>query len=249
MKEEQISVFDIFKIGIGPSSSHTLGPWRAAEQFVYVLEQKGKLKDVKEICVDLYGSLAKTGHGHGTDRAVILGLCGYDPVTMDTSLINGILDQVATDCRISLKGDKKINFIPKKDVVFHMDQALPFHPNGLIFSATCDHELVISETYYSIGGGFVIQEGEREGEDPKSSFILPFPISYAYELLKWHRMTRKKISEIVLENEKMWKAESAIKADLLHIWYTMKACIYAGCHTGGVLPGGLHVQRRAFQMN
>jgi L-serine dehydratase len=249
MKEEQISVFDIFKIGIGPSSSHTLGPWRAAEQFVEVLQKNGKLADVQEISVHLYGSLAKTGHGHGTDMAVILGLCGYDPVTMDTSSIDGILSKIGTDCVIHLKNVKMITFSPSKHVVFHMNQALPFHPNGLVFSATCVQGLVLSETYYSIGGGFVIQQSDQTATIQACGVTLPFPISYAYELLKWHKMTGENISQIVLENEKVWKDESAIKADLLHIWYTMKACIYAGCHKGGVLPGGLHVQRRAFQMN
>jgi L-serine dehydratase len=249
MKEEQISVFDIFKIGIGPSSSHTLGPWRAAEQFIQVLEQKGKLETVNQITVHLYGSLAKTGHGHGTDMAVILGLSGYDPVTMDTSRIDEILTQISTDCSISLAEDIKIGFTPSKHVIFHMDHTLPFHPNGLVFSAVCDNDKEISETYYSIGGGFVIQDQEAVSVAYDSNVSLPFPISYAYELLKWHHMTGKKISEIVLENEKVWKVESVIKADLLHIWYTMKACIYAGCHKEGVLPGGLHVQRRAYLMN
>ena len=162
MKEERISVFDIFKIGIGPSSSHTLGPWRAAQLFLKSLEKTVGLNNVLSVRVLLYGSLAKTGRGHGTDIAVILGLSGYDPVTIDTADIDRILAEIATNEIIFLQGDMKISFAPKKDVAFQIKESLPFHPNGITFIADCGDNGEISETYYSIGGGFVIQEDSKE---------------------------------------------------------------------------------------
>jgi len=248
MKEERISVFDIFKIGIGPSSSHTLGPWRAAQLFLKSLVKTVGLNNVLSVKVLLYGSLAKTGRGHGTDIAVILGLSGYDPVTIDTADIDRILAEIATNEIIFLQGDMKISFAPKKDVAFQIKESLPFHPNGITFIADCGDKGKISETYYSIGGGFVIQEDSKE-ENSTEMPVLPYPIDYSSDLLKWHEISGKSIWEIVLENEKVWREESVIRKELLNIWHVMRECIFHGSQTGGTLPGGLNVKRRAADLN
>ncbi|MCE6992911.1 L-serine ammonia-lyase [Dyadobacter sp. CY323] len=247
MKEERISVFDIFKIGIGPSSSHTLGPWRAAQQFLTRLNSRIELASVRNVQVHLYGSLAKTGKGHGTDIAVILGLSGYDPVTVETDSIDRILADIASSETISLHGEMSLRFTPKEDVVFHKSESLPFHPNGVSFVAECGSNGTFEETYYSIGGGFVIQEGEEKNE--KHSVSLPYPIDYASDLLQWHRISGKEIWEIVLENEKAWRPEPVVRKDLMHIWHVMQDSIFHGCQNQGVLPGGLLVQRRAAALN
>src|SRR5215831_15189225 len=158
---EPISVFDIFKIGIGPSSSHTLGPWRAAQRFIHSLQEKNCLDDVTEVEVLLYGSLAKTGHGHGTDVAVQLGLSGDDTVTFDVNNITAKINDIASMKKILLGGLHEINFDPKEDIDFLITESLPFHPNGLSFLAHLKNGNHLAETYYSVGGGFVIKEGEE----------------------------------------------------------------------------------------
>lgn len=248
MTSERISVFDIFKIGIGPSSSHTLGPWRAAQQFLNVVKEKGLLESVQEVTVHLYGSLAKTGRGHGTDIAVILGLSGYDPVTIETSSIDRILADIAASESMLLHGEMQICFNPKTNVVFHKSETLPFHPNGLGFEARCGNGERVQETYYSIGGGFVIQEG-REATASTRPAGIPYPVDRASDLLEWHRMTGKDIWELVLENERVWKSDEAIRHDMLNIWRVMQESIFLGCQSKGILPGGLHVQRRAAALN
>ncbi|MCE7059607.1 L-serine ammonia-lyase [Dyadobacter sp. CY343] len=247
MKEERISVFDMFKIGIGPSSSHTLGPWRAAQRFLNVVKSRAELESVQMVNVHLYGSLAKTGKGHGTDIAVILGLSGYDPVTIETAAIDQILEDIAATETTMLHGEMQIGFAPKDHVIFHKNEALPFHPNGLKFVADCGDSGIIQETYFSIGGGFVIQEGEKDTS--ATPVHLPFPIDYAADLLKWHKSSGKAIWEIVLENEKVWRNEDAIRSELMNIWRVMQDSIFLGCITSGELPGGLHVKRRAAELN
>ena len=248
MKEERISVFDIFKIGVGPSSSHTLGPWRAAQQFLNKLEGTAGLQNVESVKVYLYGSLAKTGKGHGTDIAVILGLSGHDPVTIDTTLIDSILAEIASKETILLQGDMKISFTPKSDVVFQMKESLPFHPNGLTFTAQCGSYGECSETYFSIGGGFVIQEDSKD--DSITEMVdLPYPVDYAADLLKWHKQTGNPIWQIVMDNELTWREEPEIRKDLMNIWHIMRESIFHGTQTDGILPGGLHVQRRAAALN
>ncbi len=246
MYKERISVFDIFKIGVGPSSSHTLGPWRAAQFFTLSLSKAG-FSSVRQVSVSLYGSLAKTGKGHGSDIAVLLGLSGYDPVTIDTSRINAIVDEINSQKRILLGGDTAIDFNPSEDLTLFKNESLPEHPNGMIFKAVNDAGEIMSETYYSVGGGFV----RREGEEPDSTVQaqLPYPIDYASDLMKWYDLTGKRISDIVMDNEKRWRDEDGVKKGLLGIWRVMKECIYKGAHTPGVLPGGLYVQRRAAQIN
>lgn len=246
MNDERISVFDIFKIGIGPSSSHTLGPWRAAQQFLNVVRQSAGLEKVQSVNVFLYGSLAKTGKGHGTDIAVILGLAGYDPVTIVTTDIDTILADITQNETLLLDANIPIPFLPKKDVVFCMKESLPFHPNGLTFTAVCEDQ-EITETYFSIGGGFVIQEDAAPEQQQVS--VLPYPVDYAADLLKWHRQCERPIWEIVLENERFWRDETTIRAELLNIWHVMRSSIFQGSQTQGVLPGGLNVKRRAADLN
>ncbi len=247
MSYEPISVFDIFKIGVGPSSSHTLGPWRAAQSFVRSLEHKGLLPEVKRIQVLLYGSLAKTGKGHGTDIAVELGLSGYDPVQIDTASIPDIVESIKENKIIRLVGGIQLAFDPVKDIEFLVQDALPYHPNALSFLADFKVSEPLAETYYSVGGGFI----EKEGQLPAASSAsqLPFPIDSANDLLHWCMKTGMTIHEVVLENERVWRGDQAIKADLLEIWRVMKECMFKGCHTGGTLPGGLLVSRRAAALN
>lgn len=247
MANEAISVFDMFKIGIGPSSSHTLGPWRAALRFIEQLHTYRSLKDVVELKVLLYGSLAKTGKGHGTDIAVIFGLSGEDPVTMDVESITPKLQDINAARKLLLGGKYLIDFNPAEDVIFLFNELLPYHPNGLTFLARFKNGETISETYYSIGGGFVVKEGEEGSTSGKIE--LPFPINHADDLMHWCMKTGLSIHEVVMENENTWRSEAATKSGVLNIWETMKTCIYRGCHTRGQLPGGLRVIRRAFDLN
>lgn len=237
----------MFKIGIGPSSSHTLGPWRAALRFLDGLRVKGQLQSVQSVQVLLYGSLAKTGKGHGTDVAVMLGLCGEDPVTFDVNAITPRMESLATGKRMLLAGEFDIPFDPAKDVVFLMNESLPAHPNALTFLCTLSDGQQIAETYYSIGGGFVIKEGE--GDSAGEMVDLPFPIDHASDLLHWCIKTGLPISEVVLENELAWRPEAETRAGVLRIWDVMRECIYRGAHIGGTLPGGLDVKRRAAPLN
>ncbi len=247
MSHEAISVFDIFKIGVGPSSSHTLGPWRAAQRFTQSLLQQGLLQKVIKIEVLLYGSLAKTGQGHGTDVAVQLGLSGDDPVTFDVNSISKKITDIQHTKKISLSGIYEINFDPSEHIHFLYTESLPYHPNALAFLVTLDNGLTFAETYYSIGGGFVEKEGERA--NIKSEISLPFPINTANDLLHWCMKTGLSIHEVVSENEHSWRSEADTREGLLKIWKVMYECIFRGCHTEGVLPGGLQVKRRAASLN
>lgn len=246
MLQEAISVFDIFKIGVGPSSSHTLGPWRAAQRFVNTLVENGQLEFVTSLRVLLYGSLAKTGKGHGTDVAVQLGLSGDDPVTFEVDKIDSKINSIAETKRLLLGGKHEIPFNPAEDIDFLITETLPFHPNALSFLATFQNGDSISETYYSIGGGFVVKEGEDKADD---HVHLPFPVNTAAELLHWCMKTGLSIHEVVMENENTWRSEDETKAGVLKIWHVMKDCTFRGCYTEGVLPGGLNVKRRAALLN
>jgi len=248
MKREQISVFDIFKIGIGPSSSHTLGPWRAAQQFVQLLEQQGVLSLVTGIKILLYGSLAKTGKGHGTDIAILLGLSGDDPVTFDVNAIGEKISSIHTTHKLMLGAKQPISFYAEDDLLFLFTESLPYHPNAVTFQAFLSNETAISATFYSIGGGFVVKEGEQQGQS-KNEVDLPFPIETAGDLLHWCIKTGLKISEVVMENELAWRSEQDTRAGILNIFRVMKECMYRGCHTIGHLPGGLNVARRAAKLN
>lgn len=247
MSHEAISVFDMFKIGVGPSSSHTLGPWRAASLFLVSLKQRNLLEKVTNLKVLLYGSLAKTGKGHGTDIAVQLGLSGDDPVTFDVNKINSKIKDIKTRKKLVLNGTQVIDFDPEDDIEFLKNESLSFHPNALTFLAIINTGEHIAETYYSIGGGFVKREGEEPNKNAET--ILPFPINDAENLLHWCMKTGLSISEVVMENENAWRPEQKTREGLLNIWRVMKECLYKGCHTEGSLPGGLNVKRRAALLN
>ncbi len=247
MSHEAISVFDMFKIGVGPSSSHTLGPWRAAQRFTASLQQKNILDDVKNIQVLLYGSLAKTGVGHGTDIAVQLGLSGDDPVTFDVHNIAAKMNDIKQMKKILLAGKHEIDFDPTEDIEFLFSESLPYHPNALTFLVSLNNGDTIAETYYSVGGGFVVKEGEDSNST--EDVTLPFPINTANDLLHWCMKTGMNISDVVMENENVWRSEKETKDGLLNIWRVMKECIYRGCHADGMLPGGLQVKRRAASLN
>ncbi|MBC6489934.1 L-serine ammonia-lyase [Flavihumibacter stibioxidans] len=247
MPYEPISVFDIFKIGVGPSSSHTLGPWRAAQSFTRFLREKHSLADIISVKVLLYGSLAKTGKGHGTDLAVQLGLMGEDPVSCDVEAINSKIETIRSEKAIRLAGEILVAFNPQEDIVFLMNESLPFHPNAVCFLAGFENGEQHAATYYSVGGGFVQQEGEFVSG--KDQVQLAFPIDNAEDLLHWCRKTGLAIHEIVLENEQSWRGEEETRAGVMRIWEVMKNCIYRGCHVEGVLPGGLNVRRRAASLN
>ncbi|MBA4293623.1 L-serine ammonia-lyase [bacterium] len=241
MLREAISVFDIFKIGVGPSSSHTLGPWRAAMIFLRDLG----ITDIERVQIDLYGSLAKTGKGHGTDIAVQLGLMEWDPKSCDVEAISGAISNISETKRLTVRG-KEIVFDPKQDIVFHMDESLPFHPNGVRFTAWGDGREE-SSTQYSVGGGFVVTENEElKGA---RCLILPYPVESAGELEGHCARSGLDIPGVSLANEDRWRKRDETESGLDEIWETMKACIYRGCHTDGVLPGGLNVTRRAKAQN
>lgn len=240
-----ISVFDMLKIGVGPSSSHTLGPWRAAQQFVEVLKERQFFNSIDRVKVDLYGSLSLTGKGHATDIAVLLGLSGEDPVYMDVSKIDSIVANIQTKEQLHLNAEKNILF-ENSDVAFHRD-FLPYHANGLTFRGFVDSKEVVTETYYSIGGGFVVQEGDDKPVASMDRKHFPFPIEKAKQLETYCKNEGLSISEIVWKNELELRSENEINKELRHIWDTMLECMYLGCHTEGKLPGGLNVKRRAFE--
>lgn len=248
-KIECISVFDMLKIGVGPSSSHTLGPWRASQRWIEELKNEKHFNEILSIKIHLYGSLSLTGIGHATNLATVLGLCGHDPVTMDTNQIDPEIGFIKATKQLKLNDELFLIFDFEKDIIFHK-KFLDFHPNAITYEALLNNEEVVTSTFYSIGGGFVVKE-ERENalqniEDFKS---FPFPIETASELLAHCKAEKKSISEIVLENERSLRSDKEIDENLKAIWEVMLASMYEGCHTEGILPGGLNVTRRAPKMN
>ncbi len=246
--EECISVFDMLKIGVGPSSSHTLGPWRGAERFLNELREENILSKVTRIKIDLFGSLSLTGRGHATDFAVMLGLTGADPEYIPIENIDKTISEIKKKKQLHLAGEILIPFDMETDIVFNKN-FLPFHSNGFTFTAYTP-ETEYESTFYSIGGGFVVKE-ERANAIKKEIIkcAFPFPIQNAVELLDYTIQENKSISEIVYENEKSMRTEENIHSELMRIWNTMLECMYIGCHSEGILPGGLNVRRRAFDMH
>lgn len=246
---ECISIFDMLKIGIGPSSSHTLGPWRAAERWISELKSDGHFESVEKIKVQVYGSLSLTGKGHATDYAIMLGLSGADPVKIPVDNIHKIVAHI--------KETKILNFSAERQVVFDAEEHiqfnrafLPFHANGLKFEATLDNGSKKSKTYYSIGGGFVIAEERKNAKKKIATFNkFPYPVQKGDELLAYCQKEQKSISEIVLKNERSLRSDTEIDTQIQSVWNTMLECMYIGCHTEGHLPGGLNVRRRAFDMH
>jgi L-serine dehydratase len=247
--EECISVFDMLKIGVGPSSSHTLGPWRAAERFLSELRDNNKFELVNYIKVDLYGSLSLTGKGHATDLAIMLGLSGQDPEYIPIQNIEKIIKEIKDKNLILLGNELGVPFFSEEDIIFNKN-FLPYHANGLTFTAHLLDDTEYASTFYSIGGGFVVKE-ERANAKKKMEIkcAFPYPIQNAEELLQYTINLNKSISEVVYENEKSMRSEDEIHHELMRIWKTMLECMYIGCHSEGILPGGLNVRRRAFDMH
>ncbi|WP_418510058.1 L-serine ammonia-lyase [Corallibacter sp.] len=246
---ECISVFDMLKIGVGPSSSHTLGPWRAAERWIKELKDKNRFDKVEKISVDLYGSLSLTGKGHATDYAVMLGLSGADPERIPVDTIDVIIAAIKNTNTLLFNNEKPIAFDTKTNITFNK-KFLPFHANALTFTATINGRNYKS-TYYSIGGGFVVQEERKVAKANKIIFYctFPYPIENGVQLLDFCNQLQLPISGVVWENEKSIREENSINFELERIWNTMLECMYVGCHTEGNLPGGLNVRRRAYDMH
>ncbi|MFC7545225.1 L-serine ammonia-lyase [Plantactinospora sp. GCM10030261] len=245
-----ISVFDLFSVGIGPSSSHTVGPMRAARTFVLGLKADGCLADVTRVRAELFGSLGATGHGHGSDRAVLLGLAGEAPETVDTDRVDGWLTGVRAAGRINLLGAHQIDFQVDRDLVLHRRRSLPFHPNGMTFAAYDRTGATIRErTYYSVGGGFVVDETAAGADRIKADDTpVRHPFRTGAELLDVTRETGLSISDVMLANESAWRSPAEVRAGLLEIWRVMRECVERGCSRDGVLPGGLRVRRRAAEL-
>ncbi|WP_405923914.1 L-serine ammonia-lyase [Streptomyces sp. NBC_00035] len=242
-----ISVFDLFSIGIGPSSSHTVGPMRAARMFARRLRNEELLESVASIRAELYGSLGATGHGHGTPKAVLLGLEGASPRTVDVEGADGRVEEIRSAGRLKLLGEHEIGFSFDDDLILHRRKTLPYHANGMtVFAYDSAGELVLEKTYYSVGGGFVVDD-DAVGEDriKLDDTVLKYPFRTGDELLRLTRETGLSISALMLENERAWRTEEEIREGLLGIWRVMQACVSRGMAREGILPGGLKVRRRA----
>ncbi|PZD76894.1 L-serine ammonia-lyase [Mesonia sp. K7] len=247
--KEMISVFDMLKIGVGPSSSHTLGPWKAALRWIDELKGTSRFETIVGLKVDLYGSLSLTGKGHATDIASVLGLCGFDPVTFDVSIIDSTIDYIKNENKLHLNQEKEVKFDFQEDITFHK-KFLPFHPNGIKFKALLNDGKTTSSTFYSIGGGFVVKEERKNAKKKNKAFqSFPYSIEKATDLVEFCLENDKSIPEIVLENERTLRTDEEIDNGLKAIWQVMLESAYEGCHTDGILPGGLKVQRRAKGMH
>ncbi|MFI1222066.1 MULTISPECIES: L-serine ammonia-lyase [unclassified Streptomyces] len=243
-----ISVFDLFSVGIGPSSSHTVGPMRAARMFARRLKNEGLLAHTVSIRAELYGSLGATGHGHGTPKAVLLGLEGESPQTVDVESADARVEEIRSGGRLNLLGMHEIAFAFDEDLILHRRKALPYHANGMtILAYDTEGAPVLQKTYYSVGGGFVVDEDAVAGENPivPDDTALRHPFRTGDELLRLSRETGLSISSMMLENELAWRTEAEIRSGLLDIWRVMQACVSRGMSREGILPGGLKVRRRA----
>jgi len=244
-----ISVFDIYKVGIGPSSSHTVGPMRAARDFLIAAKEKINLADADTVKVELYGSLGQTGKGHGTGKAVILGLAGEKPETVDTTTVDTFLEQVDKEQKLSLLGEHSIRFPRRGAITFHRRKSMPKHANAMEIRLLKGDEVLYKDLYYSIGGGFIVRDEDfdetLEEAIEQSSKPIPHPFNSAAELIEQCQEHGLRISSLMLKNEKVFRDEKDIREGLMHLWTTMKECINNGMNTEGILPGGLKVKRRA----
>ena len=242
-----LSVFDLFSIGIGPSSSHTVGPMRAAGMFVRRLKNEGLLAHTAAVRAELFGSLGATGHGHGTPKAVLLGLEGHSPRTVDVDTADERVARVRATGRISLLGAHEIPLDPDRDLVLHRRRALPYHANGMtLLARSADGAVLLEKTYYSVGGGFVVDhDAVGEKRITLDDTVLKHPFRTGDELLRLTRETGLSISALMLENERAWRTDAEIRAGLAEIWDVMRACVERGMSREGILPGGLKVRRRA----
>ena len=247
-----ISVFDLFKIGIGPSSSHTVGPMRAAGLFLHSLEELDLLLSTARVRTELFGSLGATGRGHGSDKAVILGLMGETPEDTDTLTVNTRVRAVRENGELLLAGRHPVSFVDETDLILHREKSLPYHSNGMQLEAIdADGAVLHTAVYYSVGGGFVVDESAAAGENPlvEDDTALPYPFTTAEELLALADEHNLSISSIMLANERAWRSDAEVRAGLLHIWSVMQDCVKNGMATEGVLPGGMKVKRRAFALH
>jgi len=250
-----VSVFDLFKIGIGPSSSHTVGPMRAARLFALRLQHEGHLSATTRVCSQLYGSLGATGKGHGSDKAVLLGLCGDEPDSVDVDGIAARLKRIRDAKSVPLLGLHEVAFVEKTDLILYRRETLPFHPNGMRFSAfdAAGAEL-LTRIYYSVGGGFVVSDeiahdGSKQRVIAPDTTVLAHPFHSGADLLRLSAEQRCSIAELMRRNERHWRSDAEIDAGLLKIWAVMQACVVRGCATDGVLPGGFKVRRRAADLH
>ena len=241
-----LSVFDIFKVGIGPSSSHTMGPMRAAREFARGLERDGLLGATREVFVRLYGSLALTGVGHGTDRAVLVGLEGAEPETVDPDSLEPTVQRIRSTSRLRLLGEHEIAFDEPMQLLLMQHERLPRHSNGMRFTALgADRRTLREEDYYSIGGGFIVRGDEEEAREAGAHPEPPHPFTSGAQLLELCRAHGLEMYELVLTNERAWATDAEVRAKLLHIWQVMQACVERGFGQSGLLPGVLKVRRRA----
>ena len=243
-----VSTFDLYKIGIGPSSSHTVGPMRAAARFVsHWLVENGALERTARVRAEVFGSLALTGRGHGTDKAVLMGLEGHWPNEIDPDIIPPALERIRKEKKLRLGGAHAIAFDEKRDLVMNKRQKLPFHTNGMRFTAyDADGGEIATRDYYSVGGGFVVNQDEAaEDRIVADTTPLPYPFSSGAELLAQCERSGLSIAQLMFENEKAWRSEDQIRDGLREIWRAMQSCVARGIRAGGTLPGGLHVTRRA----
>ena len=249
-----VSVFDLFKIGIGPSSSHTVGPMRAARLFGLRLANDGLLAQTARVQVILYGSLGATGKGHGSDKAVLLGLAGHEPDTVDVEAIPALLDAIRAGS-LSLLGEQLLRFDETRDLVFKRRESLPFHANGMrCLAFDAEGSEIANRVYYSVGGGFVVssevaEDGSKQKIIAPDATVLPYPFTTGDELLALTRRHGLTIAELMRRNEQHWRSAAEIDAGLLRIWDVMQACVQRGCRTEGTLPGGFKVKRRAAQLH
>jgi L-serine dehydratase len=240
-----LSVFDIFKIGIGPSSSHTMGPMRAAREFALELKRTGALERTQEIAVRLYGSLALTGLGHGTDRAVLVGLEGAEPQSIEPDRLEAAVQRIRSSGRIALLGEHEIGFDEPMQLLFMRHEQLPRHTNGMRFTALDAERRVLSEhDYYSLGGGFIVRGDETEARETERT-APPYPFTTGAQLLESCRGQGLELFELMMANECTWRSPAEVRAELLHIWAVMQGCVERGFRQTGVLPGVLRVRRRA----
>ncbi|MDY3316500.1 L-serine ammonia-lyase [Riemerella anatipestifer] len=245
---QSISVFEIIKVGIGPSSSHTMGPWNAAELFLDLIRRHRSIQEVEEVFVEFFGSLAKTGVGHGTDIAGMLGLCGENFKTIDTTKIDEKIDAIKTSQKLNLGGEKELPFVYGKHLVLNMKENLDFHPNGMIFRAIFNNGEEVSQDYYSVGGGFVATKEENTLE--QSCIRTLYPCHKAKDIIHYcEKLNLKRISDLVKINEEAWRTQEETAAEALYIWQQIRECIYKGVNKEGILPGGLNVSRRAAKLN
>jgi L-serine dehydratase len=246
-----VSVFDLFKIGIGPSSSHTVGPMRAARMFVARLAHEGLLARTSRVKADLYGSLGATGKGHGSDKAVLLGLAGHEPDTVDIEQVPAELEKIRVGKTVLLAGTQAIAFDESADLVMHRREALPFHANGMRFTAfDAAGAEIENRVYYSVGGGFVVSEevaadGSKQKTIAPDTTVLPYPFHSGDDLLRLTREHGISIAELMRRNERHWRGDDEVHAGLMKIWKVMQECVARGCRTEGILPGGFKVKRRA----